>query len=413
MRIRESYSLYKRYLPSGRVVFYYRTYDHNGARTSGHSTGQSTRTAAREYCNHLLRENRLVSGRKEHIPAPLFRDYARGFWDYETSSYLKSRRGRRPISMGYATQGEYAARNHLIPVFGGKRLDAITEFDIDTWLAAFKDRVYTASDKTTECHYKSNTANLAFKILRIMLNYAVKQKLITANPCKRIEMLSINDEKKIEILSHEEVQRLFPAEWETVWEEDIFYVLNKLAACTGMRHGELLGLRGEFVYETYIDVCAQYNRYGYQDVKTHRPRNIPIPPGIQSDLKMLMQKNGKGYLFSRDGGNKPVTRKYVYLSLYRALERIGIGEKERKQRNLSMHGWRHFLNTTLLMANIPDAKVMSVTGHTTQKMRERYTHFDNTKMTDVIAVQERLLLPESAKRMGRAAKQALQRGRLP
>jgi integrase len=404
MRIKESYSLYKRCLSSGRVVFYYRTYDYNGNRTSGRSTGQSTRTAAREFCNRLLRENRLVPGQEECAPAPFFRDYARGFWDYETSSYLKSRKGRRPISRGYATQGEYAVRNHLVPVFGDKRLDAITEFDIDSWLAAFKDREYTTNDKITKRHYKSNTANLAFKILRIMLNYAVKQKLIASNPCKGVEMLNINDEKKIEILSSDEVKKLFPPDWKKVWDEEIFYVLNKLAACTGMRHGELLGLRGEFVYETHIDVCAQYNRYGYQDVKTHRPRNIPVPAGVREDLEILTGKNGRGYLFSRDGGNKPVTRKYVYLSLYKALERIGIGEEERKRRNLSMHGWRHFLNTTLLMANIPDAKVMSVTGHASRKMKEHYTHFDNTKMTDVMAVQEGLLLPEAPKRMKLPAK---------
>ncbi|MDR3247897.1 MAG: tyrosine-type recombinase/integrase, partial [Treponema sp.] len=203
---------------------------------------------------------------------------------------------------------------------------------------------------------------------------------------------SINDEKKIEILTSQEVVKLFPSGWETVWDEAIFYVLNKLAACTGMRHGELLGLRGEFVYKTYIDVCAQYNRYGYQDVKTHRPRNIPIPQGMWKDLKMLIQKNGKGYLFSRDGGRRPVIRKYVYRALYQALERIGIDEEERRRRNLSVHGWRHFLNTTLLMANIPDTKVMSVTGHTTKKMKERYTHFDNVKMTDVITVQENLFV---------------------
>jgi hypothetical protein len=84
----------------------------------------------------------------------------------------------------------------------------------------------------------------------------------------------------------------------------------------------------------------------------------------------------------------------VYEALYQALERIGIPEGERKRRNLSMHGWRHFLNTTLLMANVSEDKVMSVTGHTTKKMKKRYTHFDNTRMTDVIEVQENLLLPE-------------------
>jgi hypothetical protein len=103
-------------------------------------------------------------------------------------------------------------------------------------------------------------------------------------------------------------------------------------------------------------------------------------------------------LFSRDGGKKPVTRNHVYKALYQALERIGIPEAERKRRNLSVHGWRHFLNTTLLMANVSDDKVMSVTGHTTKKMKKRYTHFDNTRMADVIEVQEKLLLPEPEKK---------------
>jgi integrase len=107
-------------------------------------------------------------------------------------------------------------------------------------------------------------------------------------------------------LTPEEVKKLFPAQWEAVWNSKLHYVLNKLAACTGMRHGELLGLRGEFVFETYIDVCAQYNRYGYGDVKTHKPRNIPIPAGLRRDLETLMEDSGQGYLFSVNGGESPV-----------------------------------------------------------------------------------------------------------
>jgi integrase len=400
MRIRESYGLYLRHLPSGRGIYYYRTYDLRGKRTCGHSTGETTRTAAREYCNRLLREDRLlgfadpVSDRPGKAPVPRFKDFALGFWDFQTSAYLKSRRGRRPISRGYAAQGEYVVRTHLLSVFGDKRLDTITIHDVDTWLSNFTDREYGKGKDLR--HYKRNTANLAFKILRIMLNYAVKQKLIETNPCLGVEVLCASDERKIEILSPEEVAKLFPIDWETVWDERVFYALNKLAACTGMRHGELLGLRGEFVYETHLDVRAQYNRYGYQDVKTHRPRCIPIPPGLWKDLEPLLRKNGGGYLFSRDGGRTPVSRKCVYRALYQALERIGIDGEERRRRNLSVHGWRHFLNTTLLMANIPDAKVMSVTGHAAKKTKERYTHFDNTKMTDVIMVQANLFSPESA-----------------
>jgi hypothetical protein len=57
-----------------------------------------------------------------------------------------------------------------------------------------------------------------------------------------------------------------------------------------------------------------------------------------------------------------------------------------------MHGWRHFFNTTLLMANVSDNKVMSLTGHTTEKMKKHYTHFDTTQFAEVVEVQEQLLI---------------------
>jgi integrase len=110
-----------------------------------------------------------------------------------------------------------------------------------------------------------------------------------------------------------------------------------------------------------------------------------------------MEDNGQGYLFSADGGKSPVGRRQVYKALYEALENIGVDEKQRKERNLSMHGWRHFFNTTLLMANVSDNKVMSLTGHTTEKMKKHYTHFDTTQFTEVVEVQERLLIAGEVK----------------
>jgi integrase len=392
MRYRETFSLYKRKLPSGVTVFYYRAYDENGQRLCGHSTGKETKTAAREFCNRLNREGKLIPQKQDKITVPTFANFAEGWWDYDTCPYLKSRKGRRAISKGYATQGQYAVKNHLIPAFGERQLDVITEAEVDQWLTSFPERTYPGNDGKSVVYYKTSTGNLAFKILKIMLNYAVKQKLIKVNPCKNVELLKTSDEKEIKILTPDEVKQLFPPQWETVWNNRLHYVLNKLAACTGMRHGELLGLRGEFVFETYIDVCAQYNRYGYGDVKTHKPRNIPIPAGLHRDLETLMGDNGQGYLFSVDGGKSPVGRRQVYHALYEALKNIGIDEKQRKERNLSMHGWRHFFNTTLLMANVSDNKVMSLTGHTTEKMKKHYTHFDTTQFSEVVEVQEQLLI---------------------
>jgi integrase len=303
-------------------------------------------------------------------------------------------------------------RNHLIPAFGKKRIDTITENDIDTWLTGFRQREYTAADKETKLKYKGNTANLTFKILKIMLNYALKKGLIKTNPCKYVEMVSTDDEKVIEILTPEEEQKLFPADWRRIWVLPQFYVLNRLASISGMRHGELLGLRGAFVHENYIDVCAQYTRFGYQDVKTHKPKNIPIPEKMYEELKTLTALNGDGYLFSRDGGKRPIHRNYVYKALYQALDRIGINEEERKRRNLSMHGWRHFFSTELEMADIPDSRAREVTGHSSRKTRKRYNHLDNLRMLDVIQLQEKLMEQKAEKQEPEAgAKPAVKRGR--
>jgi integrase len=142
-------------------------------------------------------------------------------------------------------------------------------------------------------------------------------------------------------------------------------------------------------------------------VKTHKPRNIPISKAIGDDLRRLIKANGEGYVFvSRPRAEKPVCRTSVVESFFKALEAVGIGEEERKRRNLTFHSWRHFFNTTLLMANVTDSKVMAVTGHVTEKMKEHYTHFDTTEFTEVTAVQERIMGQRGGKKTGNAARGA-------
>jgi hypothetical protein len=73
MREKDVFSVFPRKLRSGKVVFYYQCYDENGNRSSGLSTGQVTKTAARVYCMRLYREGNLFP-HKRHIPT--FEEYA-------------------------------------------------------------------------------------------------------------------------------------------------------------------------------------------------------------------------------------------------------------------------------------------------------------------------------------------------
>jgi hypothetical protein len=63
MRLKESFTLYQRAPGSGRKVFYYRTYNEKGRRVGGFSTDLSTKTAAREFCNGLLKAGTLIPKR--------------------------------------------------------------------------------------------------------------------------------------------------------------------------------------------------------------------------------------------------------------------------------------------------------------------------------------------------------------
>jgi integrase len=116
---------------------------------------------------------------------------------------------------------------------------------------------------------------------------------------------------------------------------------------------------------------------------------------ILNELRLLVDENSNGYVFSLDGGESPVCRKLMYNKFHRALKNIGMTQEEIRRRGLSMHSWRHFFNTTLQMANVALSKVQSVTGHKSDRMTEWYTHFDAKEFAEVRGVQESLFLPEA------------------
>jgi integrase len=414
MRIRDDFTVFPRELASGKVIWYYQTYDEEGRRTVAHSTGETTRTAAVKKCNTLMREGKLLS--TAQVRTPTFAEYARGWWEPEECLYLKKRLARKPLSALYTERCRRMMERYLIPYFGKMRLDRITEEDIDTWLVGFIEGEQRRSDKMIVPEggeqeepkkLKASSANIVFGVLRLMLKQAVKRHLIPFNPADNVDKLP-TEPKQVEILSLAEFRELakpkvpaLPPPLEAQREFDVkglsmelAKMANFLAACTGMRIGEVLGLRGEFVFADFIRVQGQYGVSGYGPTKTRTIRNIPLTTAIMEGLRRLVGINGNGYLFSTDGGMTPLSRYYFNKYLSEALEGIGIGATEKKKRNLTPHAWRYFLNTNLRAQGIADAKVQSITGHKSQSMTEKYTQFYNEEFTDVRTIQDTLLVAE-------------------
>jgi integrase len=236
----------------------------------------------------------------------------------------------------------------------------------------------------------NSSANRVLDVLSVMLGEAYRRKIIKGNPCKLVRQFT-ETKKPRKILSLSEVHSLFSGEWSEKWDDEMFCVMNKLAACTGMRIGEIVGLRGEFVFEKYINVCGQHTRFGYGDTKTHKDRVVPLPAIMRRDLAPFLKQNGAGYVFSKDEGKTPISRHGVTQSLCKALAAINIDRAEQMKRGLTFHAWRHFFNTTLRMANVTDSKVNSVTGHLTDDMNDWYTQYNNLELEEVYLVQESIL----------------------
>jgi integrase len=317
---------------------------------------------------------------------PTFAEYAQGWWEWETCAYLKKRRKRYSLTQAYANNNKKNLNNQLLKYFGGMPLNKITKDDVENWF-----------DDLIEKEYQNTTINGYYGTLKTMLIEAVARKLIERDPTEKMGRL-VNDRKEIRIITPEEFKKLFAGDWGKVWEDDrISYTANKLAALTGMRASEVLGLKGGFVYDDHIYLCKQYDEYGYRDTKTKDKHNIPLPADLIKDLKELKRMNGEGFVFSLDGGGTPVCRKTMYQDFHRALRNIGMSDDEIGERHLHLHGWRHFFNTELLKGGLTIPQAQAVTGHKSERMTEWYCHFDPSEFAKAKAVQESLLRPETGR----------------
>jgi integrase/recombinase XerC len=266
------------------------------------------------------------------------------------------------------------------------RLDKITCEVIEKWI-----------DEMLEDGKKNVTINGYLGTLQTMFKWAVKKRIIDRDPFLEIQRLVKEPKEKV-LVTHDEFKAMLVADWKTVWDNDlVMCTANKLRALTAMRCSEVLELKGEYVFDDHLHLCAQFDDYGYRETKTKIKHLVPLPSELVRDLQKLINVNQDGFVFSEDGGLKPVTRRRLYLSLQRAFGKIGLSDDAIKKRGLNVHAWRHFCNTELLRGGLSVKKVQAVTGHKTERMTDNYTHFDPLEFTEVNRIQEMLLEPKIKK----------------
>jgi integrase len=163
--------------------------------------------------------------------------------------------------------------------------------------------------------------------------------------------------------------------------------------------GEIRGLCVENVKFDSIDVRHSWEEgYGLKPPKFDSVREVPISDRVREAMNRIIEQSmPTSIVFYCEGRmDTPLSKSTIEEKLYRALQRIGISEVERRQRGIAFHSHRHFLNTMLLSKGVPEAKVREITGHRTPRMSQHYTHFRASDFHEVLALQKVLLEPYTA-----------------
>lgn len=364
-RYKEPYTIFPRKLNSGKVVYYYRTYSPDGRRSVAHSTGKANKTQARCYCAELLAKGQLYSPQGINFSA-----YAKGFFDNNSQWYKdKIQTGKdktQPVALNTLRVYRNALDRYILPFFQKIKLADIRVSHIKKFRSELIEKGFSNSTITT-----------ATACLKIIISYAIADGYIIKNPFTSIQNMYENARKK-NAFSEEELKIVF----HNKWKSENRRLFSLIGATTGMRVSEILAIRKETLFDTYIEVKDQLYCDGYSPVKDGEKRKVRICSQLFNLLSNAIESNN-GIAFPES--------KVTYTShFYKATE---MTLKERQEKGLTFHSLRHFFNTYLLTNGITEIKTKSILGHSSGKgsMTERYANFLPEHFDDVAALQDKLL----------------------
>lgn len=230
----------------------------------------------------------------------------------------------------------------------------------------------------------SKTVKETYNILNASLKSAVLMKLIEENPAEHIK-LPKREKKEIQVFTYEEIEKLL--KWLRLEKSDIEVPVN-LALATGLRRGEVLGLRFENVdYEkgtvtiknTRVQCCDA--TVIEKDPKTKNSvRTLYLPEATMKMIKrqenrwrLTQMQRGKGY---NKGGyvcyveetGKPWIPDRLSKKYANVVKRLGLT-------HVTFHGLRHCFASICLHEGVEILEISKLLGHASASFTyDTYVH---------------------------------------
>ena len=198
---------------------------------------------------------------------------------------------------------------------------------------------------------KPATVNRELDTLKSVLSKAVEWGKLIDSPARGVKRLRV-DNRRTRILTDDEQKAILEQCRRKLC------AIVALALTTGARIGELLALRWEHCQDGYVT---------FWETKNGKARRIPISPAIAAVLAHQPRIYPSVFANSRTG--LPLTPNGVAHVFGRAVLRAGITTGD-----VTLHTLRHTALSRMVAGGYDDYTVMAISGHSSTRMLERYTH---------------------------------------
>ncbi|MBP6830342.1 MAG: site-specific integrase [Deltaproteobacteria bacterium] len=355
-------------LPSGRWRI--RWIDHEGQRQS--EAFETFADAERALRTKQTDVDEIVRGLKK---APVADRAVRELCDYWLKHKAPTKRSR--------ADDESMIRHHLLPGFGSVLLRELSVVHVDGYREA-------------RSHLSPKTVRNHLTLLTSMLSLACDLGWIVTPP--RIPKPTPDPDDDVRqpwLKSDEEIERLLAAARAEIEPDDphseVAHVLYQSALLTGMRAGELAGLRWEDVSlpKRHIDVRRSYD--GKTKTRASR-RHVPIVDRLLPTLeawKEMCPSSTEGLVFpNRKGGMHRESARIFQEVLHRVLDRAGFERPVhgRARHCIHFHSLRHTFACHWMLKGGKIERLVRVMGHTSRVMTEHYANLGGYQHPDDLAL---------------------------
>lgn len=281
-------------------------------------------------------------------------------FEQATQQWLKNHAELHKTPSGFAADFRMLKKN-ILPFLSMIKLRKLSVRHIEDLIHTLKKRGLS-----------NNSIKRNLDPVKAILNHFVRRRVILFNPMSMLSPFKL-DEIDIHFWSLQEAGQFLgytEAKYKGT-DRWLVYLFYKVALHTGMRLGELLGLKWSVIdfERKIIKVCRSYcgvSKAIRESTKSRKIRHVPLAEGIYKDLLEAYQ-NRQCELVLHMGGNvmdKSNLRNHYFSKDIRA-SKVSV---------IRIHDLRHTYASHFMMNGGNIYHLQSILGHGDIRMTQRYAH---------------------------------------